>query len=347
MHNVSTPLVCLFLMACSGGAADQKPTTLPDKAEESKQTSATKSLNVDVFLPALETPAAPTGDTQRALIDLGRQLYYDVRLSSNDSISCNSCHLLDQYGVDGTDFSKGVPGTKVGRNSPTVYNASGHIAQFWDGRAADLEAQAKGPILAAKEMGMPSPEAVVEKLGKTDDYPALFAKAFPSTELSLTYDNVGTAIGAFERNLVTPSKWDDYLNGDKTALTDAEVNGARAFMEVGCTACHSGTLLGGTMYQKVGLIEPWPNQEDQGRFGITQNEADKMMFKVPSLRNIEKTAPYFHDSSATTLDQAIRKMAKHQLGKTLEEQQVEDITAFLNALTGPLPEAYIAQRPIQ
>ena len=130
-----------------------------------------------VFTRVRSPPAASDDATQIALVDLGRHRYYDVRLSSNDTISCNSCHLLDKYGVDGTDFSKGVPGTKVGRNSPTVYNAAGHIAQFWDGRAADLEAQAKGPILAAKEMGMPSPEAVVEKLSNTTEYPALFAKA--------------------------------------------------------------------------------------------------------------------------------------------------------------------------
>lgn len=346
MRTVFTPILCLVFIACSGGSADQKPTDSKAKDVPSED-AAVNALNIDAFLPALEAPAASQDATQIARIDLGRHLYYDVRLSSNDSISCNSCHLLDKYGVDGEDFSKGVPGTKVGRNSPTVYNAAGHIAQFWDGRAADLEEQAKGPILAGKEMGMPSPEAVVEKLSKTAEYPGLFAKAFPDEDTPLTYDNVGTAIGAFERNLITPSKWDDYLKGDKTALSEAEVNGARTFMEVGCTACHSGTLLGGNMYQKVGLIEPWPNQEDQGRFGLTQNDADKMMFKVPSLRNIEKTAPYFHDSSATTLEDAVRKMAKHQLGKSLDDQQVTDITIFLNTLTGPLPEAYIAPRPIQ
>jgi cytochrome c peroxidase len=172
-------------------------------------------------------------------------------------------------------------------------------------------------------------------------YPPLFESAFPGQEPSLTYDNVGKAIGAFERNLTTPGRWDEYLGGDADALSAEEVRGLQVFMETGCTTCHNGTLLGGTLYQKVGLVEPWPNQEDQGRFALTGNEADRMVFKVPSLRNIEETGPYFHDSSALTLDEAVSKMARHQLGKPLDEKQRSAIVAFLSALTGDIPAAYI------
>ncbi len=193
---------------------------------------------------------------------------------------------------------------------------------------------------------MPSGDAVIAKLNGIAQYPALFAKAFPGQETPVTYDNVGIAIGAFERQLSTPARWDKYLEGDTNALSGEEVAGLGTFVDVGCVTCHSGTLLGGTLYQKAGLVEPWPNQEDQGRFALTNKEADKMMFKVPSLRNIEKTGPYFHDSSASSLEQAIAKMGKHQLGKELSDQQVKSIGAFLKTLTGELPMEYIAPRPL-
>ena len=194
---------------------------------------------------------------------------------------------------------------------------------------------------------MPSADAVVAKLKGISEYPPLFAKAFPNDEDPLTYDNVGKAIGAFERNLTTPSRFDDYLNGNGDALSADELKGLTTFMESGCITCHSGTLLGGTMYQKVGLVTPWPNQNDLGRFAVTQKEEDKMMFKVPSLRNIEKTAPYFHDSSANTLEEAVTMMGKHQLGKDLSAEETGAIVTFLKSLTGELPADYIKQRPLQ
>ena len=355
MNTKHLNILCIFTLLLSTACTSQKAEA-PKNALAKEKTvekaavpasAKVKAETVALFKPALKTTGgAGLNDAQKAITDLGRHLYYEERLSSNDKISCNSCHLLDKFGVDGVDFSKGVPGEKVPRNSPTVYNAFMHISQFWDGRAADVEEQAKGPILAGKEMGMPSPEAVVKKLKGIKEYPPLFAKAFPGDKDALTYDNVGKAIGAFERQLTTPSKFDAFLEGKADALNNDEKNGLNTFAEVGCTTCHMGTLLGGSMYKKAGLIKPWPNQKDQGRFGVTNKEEDKMVFKVPSLRNIAKTGPYFHDSSATTLEQAIQMMGSHQLGKDLKPEEVKSIASFLNALTGEVPTDYIKRQPL-
>ncbi len=300
----------------------------------------------DIFRPSLKRlDDQPRSAEDQAKVDLGRHLFYEKRISLNNSMSCNSCHDLTRYGVDGEGFSKGVPGERVGRNSPTVYNAYAHIAQFWDGRAATVEEQAKGPILAGKEMAMPNAAEVVKRLKSFPEYVPLFKAAFPRSADSINYEHVGASIGAFERNLATPSRWDAFLDGKKDALTTAEQAGARLFVTKACTTCHAGTLVGGQVYMKLGLVNPWPNQKDQGRFDLTKNEADKMFFKVPSLRNIEKTGPYFHDSSSTSLDDAIKRMGKHQLGLDLTTKEVADLAAFLKSLTGPLPVDYIKPRP--
>ena len=293
-----------------------------------------------------QLPKVMTADQQapaEALVALGRALYYDARLSKNQDVSCNSCHLLDRYGVDGAPTSTGHKGQKGGRNAPTSYNAAGHIAQFWDGRAADVEAQAKGPVLNPIEMAMPDEASVIKVLRSIPGYAPMFAAAFPVEKDPITYANMAKAIGAFERGLVTPSKIDAFLGGDDAALTEAEKRGLNTFVEVGCTDCHSGPYLGGAIYQKAGLVKPWPNQADAGRFEVTKNEADRMMFKVPGLRNIEKTGPYFHDGSVASLDEAIRMMGVHQLGRELTPEQIADIRAFLGSATGLLPEAYIAK----
>ncbi len=300
----------------------------------------------DIFRPSLKRlDDQPRSAEDQAKVDLGRHLFYEKRLSLNSSMSCNTCHDLQRYGVDGEGFSKGVPGELLGRNSPTVYNAYAHIAQFWDGRATTVEEQAKGPILAGKEMGMPSSAEVVKRLKAFPEYTPLFKAAFPGSADAINYEHVGSAIGAFERNLATPSRWDAFLDGKKDAMTSAELAGARLFVTKSCTTCHAGTLVGGQAYMKLGLVNPWPNQKDQGRFDLTKNEADKMSFKVPSLRNIEKTGPYFHDSSSVKLEDAIQRMGKHQLGLDLSAKEVADLAAFLKSLTGPLPTDYIKPRP--
>lgn len=275
-------------------------------------------------------------------VELGRRLYYEQRISISQKLSCNSCHGLATFGVDNEPTSVGHDGQRGARNSPTVYNAALHFAQFWDGRAADVEAQAKGPVLNPVEMGMPSADHVVKVLKTIPGYAPLFAAAFPGEKDPITYDNFAKAVGAFERKLVTPSRFDDFLGGKADALSDAEVAGLAKYMEVGCPTCHMGATAGGQMFQKLGLVHPYETK-DLGRYEVTKKDGDKYFFKVPSLRNVEKTGPWFHDGSVKTLDEAIRLMGWHQLGKKLEPAEVESIATFLKALTGRIDAEYVAE----
>lgn len=273
--------------------------------------------------------------------ELGRLLYFDPRLSKSGTISCNSCHALDRYGVDGESTSPGHEGKRGDRNSPTVYNTGFHFAQFWDGRAKTLEEQASGPVLNPVEMGVPDEATVTKTLEAIPEYQRRFAAAFPEEKSPLSLRNAAVAIAAFERRLVTPSRFDSYLMGDNQALTSEEIAGGRTFVEVGCASCHSGVGLGGSSYQKMGLKKPFTTK-DAGRFQVTKKESDRTKFKVPSLRNITETGPYFHDGSIATLEEAVRLMGHHQLGKELTEQEIQEITIFLGTLKGELPQEYIA-----
>jgi cytochrome c peroxidase len=291
-------------------------------------------------LPANAHSAAnPPSDEKVAL---GRMLYYDTRLSKNHDLSCNSCHLLSKFGQDSAATSPGHRGQLGGRNSPTVYNAALHFTQFWDGREPDVEAQAKGPVLNPIEMAMPSAEAVVNVLKSIPDYVSAFDGAFPGADASLTYDNMANAIGAFERGLITPAPFDAFLAGDDAAMTNDQVAGLQQFLVTGCIVCHMGPAIGGTMFQKLGLVAPYETS-DTGRFEVTGKEADKYFFKVPSLRNIAETGPYFHDGSVKTLQDAVFIMAKHQLGKELSQDENASIINFLASLTGSIDPAYIAK----
>jgi len=274
-------------------------------------------------------------------VSLGRMLYYDTRLSKSHKISCNSCHLLAEYGVDHEPTSDGHKGQKGDRNAPTVYNAAIHFAQFWDGRAPDVEEQAKGPVLNPVEMAMTSGKEVIAVLKSMPEYVDAFQKAFPNDKDPVTYDNMGKAIGAFERKLVTPARWDKFLKGDQAALTPEEKAGFNTFEASGCQTCHAGPVLGGKMFQKIGAVKPWPDTTDPGRFKVTKSEADKFMFKVPSLRNIEKTGPYFHNGKIATLKEAIAKMADYQVGKTLNDADIQSIETWMKSLTGEIPADYI------
>ena len=290
-------------------------------------------------LPAVMT--SPDNPVTEAKVDLGRILYYDLRLSANQKISCNTCHPLDGYGAEPKAVSTGFKHQKGNRNAPTVYNAAGHFVQFWDGRAPTVEEQAKGPITNPVEMAMPSNTAAVQVIKSMPEYVAIFQKAFPQEPDPITYNNMALAIGAFERGLVTPSKWDAYLNGHQSALTDAQKQGFNTFAGTGCQWCHAGAYVGGAAYQKLGVVKAWPNQSDQGVYQLTKDDADRMVFKVPSLRNIKKTGPYFHDGSIATIEDAIRNMAVHQRGVTLTEAQVRSIEAWMDSLTGEIPASYI------
>ncbi len=274
-------------------------------------------------------------------VTLGRMLFYEPRLSLDHDVSCNSCHDLASYGVDHEPTSTGHRGQHGGRNAPTVYNAGGHVAQFWDGRAKTLEAQAKGPVLNPIEMAMPSDKAVVAELKTMPDYVAAFRAAFPKERDPVTFDNMARAIGAFERKLVTPSRFDRFLEGDKTVLAETEKAGLVRFVRLGCPSCHNGPAVGGGSFQRLGLVNAYPDQHDPGRFVVTKQEADRMVFRVPSLRNVAQTAPYFHDGSIQRLEDVVRKMAHHQLGVELTDEDVRVIVAFLNSLTGDIPSDYV------
>lgn len=276
--------------------------------------------------------------TSAAKIALGKTLYFDTRLSKNHDLSCNSCHDVARYGVDLEKTSSGHKGQRGTRNSPTVFFAAGHFVQFWDGRAADVEAQALGPVLNPVEMAMESDKAVVEVLASMKEYEAAFKAAFPDDKKPVSFTNMGIAIGAFERTLVTgPSKWDRFVAGDGKALDDVEKRGFNLFYETGCITCHNGPYFGGNSYRKLGDKKPWPDQTDLGRFAVTKIESDKQFFKVPSLRNVAKTGPWFHDGSVATLEDAVTKMASFQLGKELAPADAKAIVRFLETLTGTLP----------
>lgn len=314
---------------------------------ESVAPASTPSVDINPrllrrFQPLRAQIETTTNSITQAKTDLGRMLFFEPRLSKNQKTSCNTCHVLSNYGVDGLSTSVGHRAQHGARNSPTVYNAAGFFAQFWDGRAETVEEQAKGPILNPVEMALASPEQGVKVLSSIPEYAEAFKQAFPGEKEPITFDNTARAIAAFERRLTTPSRWDDYLRGNQNALTVPELEGLKVFTNIGCMVCHTGEFVGGAMYQKVGIVEPWPDQRDQGRFVVTKQDTDRMMFKVPTLRNVAKTAPYFHDGSVPTLDAAVRRMGRYQLGLALSDQEVAAIVSWLGALTGELPAAYIA-----
>lgn len=269
-------------------------------------------------------------EKERAKISLGKKLYLEKKLSLNDSISCNSCHQLDKFGVDNEATSPGHDGIRGNRNSPTVYNASLNKTQFWDGRAKDLAEQALGPILNPIEHGMKSDKDALEKIN-TPAYLSMFKEAFPNDKLSFTYANTGKAIEAFEKTLLTRTRFDDYLGGEVHALTKTERLGLQKFMQVGCTTCHNGAGLGGNSFQKMGLVKKYKTK-DLGRYEVTGKRRDKYKFKVPILRNITKTGPYLHDGSIKSLEEVIGIMAEYQIGKVITKKEVKDIKAFLVAL---------------
>ncbi len=260
----------------------------------------------------------------------------------NKTQSCNTCHDLETYGVDNKATSLGDGGALGTRNSPTTLNSALHFLQFWDGRMKDVEEQAGGPVMNPDEMNMPSEDVVMARLSTDENYPQLFAAAFPEAKNPMSFDGMRKAIGAFERTLLTPSRFDEFLKGDNTALTAQELTGLETFMNTGCTACHNGPLLGGNMFQKYPLFGTHKEYtgstvDDLGKMDDTKNEADKYFFKVPSLLNIAETWPYLHDGSVRELDKTVDLMAKAELNKELTPEQTNDIVAFLKALTGEVP----------
>lgn len=304
--------------------------------------TASMAVNAAESLPTT-APAPANNPTTPEKVELGKMLYHDPRLSSSGTVSCASCHNTMLGGEDNRPNSVGVGAQTGGRSAPTVWNAAFNKVQFWDGRAASLEEQAAGPVTNPIEMGMKSWDDVVARLKTIEGYQKAFEKAFGAN--SISKDNATKAIAAYERTLITPnSAYDKYLNGDKSALNAQQVRGLEKANQLGCTSCHSGPALnGGGSFQKFPVI---PNgyfeaqyhfSKDLGVAAVTSKDSDKHLFKVPTLRNIALTAPYFHNGSVKTLDQAVRVMAKLQLDKDLTDAEVADIVAFLNALTGEFP----------
>ena len=271
---------------------------------------------------------------------LGNLLFHDPALSRDGTVSCANCHQLEEGGDDNLPVSVGIEGQTGEINAPTVLNAGLNFAQFWDGRAKDLHDQAKGPIENPIEMGFTVAEAV-ERLKETATYPDAFARIYPD---GLTPASLLDAIAEFEKALVTPgSRFDRFLEGEKTALDAREREGLRLFKEQGCVACHNGVNIGGNLFQKMGVVLPYNNSGEArwlGRYNVTGDDEDRFYLKVPSLRNVALTAPYFHDGSVATLEEAVEKMAYYQLGRKLSENEVADLASFLRSLTGNRPRIY-------
>ncbi|HHJ15801.1 MAG TPA: cytochrome-c peroxidase [Gammaproteobacteria bacterium] len=333
--QVKATLLCLVTALATNVALAYDWQALPDKAPE----------------PA-DNPTTPEK------VELGRMLYFDPRMSETGTVSCNSCHNLMLGGDDNRDFSMGVHGKTGGRSAPTVWNSAFASTQFWDGRAASLEDQAKGPVVNPVEMGMKDLDAALDRVRAIPGYKPYFVRAFGDKD-PITVDNAARAVAAFERTMITPnSPYDRFVKGDKKALSASQQRGMQAFNEVGCTSCHSGAAFNGpTLPIGQGFFMKFPTfadndyvarydlLKDKGRFAVTAKDADKYLFKVPTLRNIALTAPYFHNGSVATLDEAVRVMAKVQLNKDLSDAQVKDIVAFLNGLTGEFPELAMPRLP--
>ena len=296
-----------------------------------------------LFQPIPLEPVAVKGVTSTpAMVELGTDLYFDPRLSQSHNISCNTCHQIGLGGVDMLPTSIGHKWQKGGRNAPTVLDAVFNVAQFWDGRAADLKAQAGGPIQNPIEMGITHQHAI-EMLKGIPGYTKLFEAAYPNDKDPITMPNAVTAIAAFEATLITPnSPFDKFLRGDANALSAEQKEGLKLFIDTGCASCHSGINVGGQMYAPFGVVQK-PGADilppnDKGRFAVTKTASDEYVFRVPPLRNVELTVPYFHSGQVWDLTQAVGIMATDQLGKTLNDAEVAKIVAFLKSLTGDQPQ---------
>lgn len=324
--------VALLAVACGGNEPAEAPTPAP--AAEPAPTAATLTNHA----PLAALPAAP--EVPLPKLELGRRLFHDTALSGDGTVACVTCHSFEHGGAEPRRTSTGIRGQVGPINSPTVLNAALAIRQFWDGRAADLAEQAAGPVANPIEMGA-TWEDVVARLGADASYVEAFRAAGYD---GVSQANVTDAIAAFESTLITPGPFDRFLGGDLTAMNEQQQRGYMTFREVGCIACHTGPALGGQSFQKMGAVQDYfalrggeLTEADQGRFNFTHEEGDRHFFKVPTLRNVAQTAPYFHDGSQAELSGAVRIMGQVQLGRQLTDAQVADIVAFLGALDGELP----------
>lgn len=308
-------------------------------------------------LPA-KVPTPANNPTTKEKVHLGKQLFFDPRLSLDGTVSCNSCHNVMSGGTDSRPFSVGVSAKVGGRSAPTVWNAAFHTVQFWDGRAATLEDQAIGPMTNPVEMAMASHDVVMARVAQIPGYVEGFKKAFKGEANPVTITNAAKAIAAYERTLITRnSPFDKYMKGNKKAISAQAEKGMRTVIELGCITCHRGSNFNGELAMGEGFYQKFPLLPDEvytpkykltadkGRGDLTKNEEDNHFWRVPTWRNVAITAPYFHNGSVASLEEAVRVMAKVQLGKDVSEDQVKDIVAFLNTLTGEFPEQTMPRLP--
>lgn len=288
----------------------------------------------------IETPENPlTTEKTR----LGKMLFYETRISIDRTVSCFKCHWINLYATDGLKKAIGNNYRPNPRNAQTVFNAAGQISQHWIGNRTSVEDQAKQALLGAASYGLASFDEAGSRLKAIAGYEQLFKAAFPNDPNPVNAENFAKAIGAWERTLVTPSRFDSFLDGDSSALNENEKSGLSSFMRLGCVQCHNGTYVGGAIYAKFGLTQPYWNlthsvEIDDGRFAVTKKDEDRYVFKVPVLRNVAMTSPYFHDGSIDRLEDVVRTMAQLQLGINLDDSQEASIVAFLKALTGKIPD---------
>ncbi len=296
-------------------------------------------LNTQLFAAPIK-PIPNEIKVDEKKVQLGKKLFFDPILSKDGTISCATCHDLQNGGDDGLKFSFGIGGQEGNINSPTVYNAVFNFRQFWDGRAKDLKEQVSGPIENPVEMGH-SMDLTVKVLQKNSLYVKEFNRIYDD---GITDQNMADAIAEFEKALITPdSPFDKYLKGDQNAISEKAKEGYRLFESKGCILCHHGVNVGGNFYNKFGIYKD-ANTSQLGRYNITKREEDKFVFKVPSLRNISLTSPYMHDGRVSTLKEAVELMTKYQLGRHMELGDTEAIIAFLESLTGELPEIVRAKQ---
>jgi cytochrome c peroxidase len=299
-----------------------------------------------VFKPLPKDAATPDFPITPERVELGRMLFFDPRISIDGTVGCSRCHLTALYGTDGLPRSKGAFDQLNDRRAPTVLNAALQFKIHWRGDRENVEDQARKALTFSESFGNPDNASAMAKLKAIASYTKMFQRAFPNERDPVTADNWGKAIGAYERTLITPSRFDEYLTGRTEALSKSEQQGLRTFMDTGCSGCHNGVVVGGGMYQKFGVVEDYwketgSQKPDKGRFDVTMNPADMYVFKVPGLRNVAMEPLYFHDGSVRTLLEAVRIMARVQLGKTLSDQDTNTIVAFLNSLTGKLPQNFV------
>ncbi len=296
-----------------------------------------------IFGPLPASMPSPDNPITPEKVKLGKVLFWESRVSVDRTVSCAKCHPVGLYTTDGLRKALGNSCKENPRNAPTLFNAASQISEHWIGNRTSVEDQAKQALVGPPSFGMPNYESVEKILRGMSGYVAMFKEAFPGDKEPVTADNFAKAIGAFERTLVTPAPFDDFMRGNAKALTDQQKVGLKTFIDTGCITCHFSPFLGGQMYQKFGLFEPYEKytksqKVDEGRFDVTKNPTDKFVFKVPVLRNVAQTPPYFHDGSVDKLADAVMIMAKIQLAKDLTKEQIGEIVAFFSSLTGKIPD---------